>query len=586
LWPAASELIPIVHRSLIPYCAFALLVCAELAAILLLNHGFFTYSLDDPYIHLALAERISAGTYGINAGEFAAPASSILWPFLLSLFSGTSLLLYLPLILNVTAACATLYMMDRVTRDSLEVTAGRASIFWVTCLVMLLIPTTNLIGLAFTGMENSLQQLLAVLIVAGLIEESRSGRVPFYLWAAILLIPLVRHDSLALALPALAYLTWRRHRRGALWVAGVMLATLGAFSVFLELHGIGLLPTSIAAKSDLVRTNGSILSLLHGIYGNMVQSPQGTVLVLVDVLLAATALARRGAERGLAATVAAALLLHLIFGRVGAYFRYEAYLWAGTVLTLIHLHQERLREALAVGGGAWGRVAVFGALGSVSLRYVFVLASTPLAANNIYDQQYQMHRFAVDFYKGPVGVSDLGLVSFRNPSYVLDLWGLGSLEAQRERLRNPTSAWMDPLSRKHGVDMIMIYDNLFPGLPTEWIFLGQLQLQRKRITPSGDQVQFYARSPVAACKALALLTDFAATLPPGARFIPGQTRRPATSQLCVPPYCTTRPPKYFRICAFNIWISHRSCAEQSCCDQQERTPEQACQPKTLAKEHQ
>jgi hypothetical protein len=68
--------------------------------------------------------------------------------------------------------------------------------------------------------------------------------------------------------------------------------------------------------------------------------------------------------------------------------------------------------------------------------------------------------------------------------------------------------------------VIMIYDSLFPGLPTEWIFLGQLQLQRKRITPSGDQVQFYARDPIAARKAQALLTDFARTLPPGARFIP------------------------------------------------------------------
>jgi hypothetical protein len=252
----------------------------------------------------------------------------------------------------------------------------------------------------------------------------------------------------------------------------------------------------------------------------MVQSPQGTVLLLADVLLAATALARRGAERGLAATLAAALLIHLVFGHLGAYFRYEAYLWAGTVLMLIYLHRERLREALAAGGGAWGRVGVFGALASVSLRYVFVLATTPLAANNIYDQQYQMHRFAVDFYKAPVGVSDLGFVSFRNPNYVLDLWGLGSLEAQRERLSHPTSAWMDALSRKHGVDMIMIYDSLFPGLPSEWILLGQLQLQRKRITPSGDQVQFYARDPIAARKAQALLTDFAKTLPPGARFIP------------------------------------------------------------------
>ncbi len=94
--------------------------------------------------------------------------------------------------------------------------------------------------------------------------------------------------------------------------------------MFLKLHGIGLLPTSIAAKSDLVRTNGSLHALLLGLYGNMVQSPLGTVLLLADTLLAATALARRGAERGLAAAITAALLLHQVFGHLGSYFRYEA----------------------------------------------------------------------------------------------------------------------------------------------------------------------------------------------------------------------------------------------------------------------
>ena len=83
--------------------------------------------------------------------------------------------------------------------------------------------------------------------------------------------------------------------------------------------------------------------------------------------------------------------------------------------------------------------------------------------------------------------------------------------------------------RKHGVDMIMIYDSLFPGLPTEWVSLGQLQLERRRIPPSGDRVQFYARDPIAARKAQALLIDFARTLPPGARFVPGDSGRPGAA---------------------------------------------------------
>ena len=39
--------------------------------------GVLIYSLDDPYIHLALARTIQQGGYGINVGEWASPSSSI-----------------------------------------------------------------------------------------------------------------------------------------------------------------------------------------------------------------------------------------------------------------------------------------------------------------------------------------------------------------------------------------------------------------------------------------------------------------------------------------------------------------------------
>ena len=66
---------------------FLLMLVAEIAAIVLLNHGHFAYVIDDPYIHLALSERIAHGHYGLNPDETVAPSSSILWPFLLAPFA-------------------------------------------------------------------------------------------------------------------------------------------------------------------------------------------------------------------------------------------------------------------------------------------------------------------------------------------------------------------------------------------------------------------------------------------------------------------------------------------------------------------
>ena len=51
--------------------------------ILHLRGGHFSYTLDDAYIHLALAENLAGGHYGVNLGEYSAASSSILWPLLL-----------------------------------------------------------------------------------------------------------------------------------------------------------------------------------------------------------------------------------------------------------------------------------------------------------------------------------------------------------------------------------------------------------------------------------------------------------------------------------------------------------------------
>ena len=167
----------------IPYLAFVLAAVTELVAIGFLNRGGITYTIDDPYIHLALAEHISAGTYGINAGESAAPASSILWPFILSLFSKYGFFALVPCALNLAAALSTLMVMERVTYRAVEADPRVTSAPCVAAFITLLIPATNLVPLALTGMEHSLQQLLAVVMVAGLIEESRAMRAPRYLWA-------------------------------------------------------------------------------------------------------------------------------------------------------------------------------------------------------------------------------------------------------------------------------------------------------------------------------------------------------------------------------------------------------------------
>lgn len=86
--------------SLAVVLALLAIIAATTVAILLLCHGKLIYTLDDPYISLALSDQIAHGHYGINATEPASPSSSILYPFLLALFAWAPWQDWAPLIIT------------------------------------------------------------------------------------------------------------------------------------------------------------------------------------------------------------------------------------------------------------------------------------------------------------------------------------------------------------------------------------------------------------------------------------------------------------------------------------------------------
>lgn len=511
---------------LLPAILLALLCGLELGAILRLNDGVFVYALDDPYIHLDLASRLATdGHYGVNAGEPASPSSSILWPFLLVPLVWLGLGQWGPLLLNLSFALLALGVADRLADRILPPVLDRRALYRAA-LTVAAIPAFNLVGLCFIGMEHSLQILCCLTAALGLIDAG-PRRLPWPLLVAIVAGPLVRYENLAISAAALLVIARHGHRGAALAAGAVVLATVGGFSLYLLALGMPPLPASVLLKSTV--GGGSLLhQRLVYLAVKLLDYPPVTLLATLGIAAAWQALdGRRAAPaRWLAAAALLVVAAQFAAGRFDWLSRYEVYAVAFVTPLLLHGGRAALARLL---GSSEGRplaahvgAAVGLVLGVIAVFGVYAfngILRTPLAAHSIYVQQYQMHRFVADYWRGPVAVNDIGLVGMDNPEFVLDLWGLASIDAARARRRNEPG-WMNRLMRMHGVRLAMIYadaDWLGPWLPRGWIEVASLEADVRFAAFGGARVGIFTPDPDAVPAIRAALQPFAATLPSDAR---------------------------------------------------------------------
>ena len=91
-----------------PFAAWALVLALMIGVSAAATGEGFVYGLDDPLIHLAVAESILKGGYGVNFPELSAPSSSILFPWMLAGLLAVGAGVWAPLILTLGASVASL----------------------------------------------------------------------------------------------------------------------------------------------------------------------------------------------------------------------------------------------------------------------------------------------------------------------------------------------------------------------------------------------------------------------------------------------------------------------------------------------
>ena len=497
--------------------------------------GVFEYPLDDVYIHLAMAEEIARGGYGVNAGEYASADSSLLYPLLLAPFAGTSLHRYLPIFWNVIGLLGAAFMWGRILWRA---GYGEGALRPLGLILAFTGPLVlNMAGVAFTGMEHSLHAFLVLVALYGLQTFLDSGRIPPWLVVGLMLGVMLRYEGLGVSFAIALVIALKGRWRAGLSLFAASLLPLIAFGFFLHALGLEPVPNSVMSKlADLSEVHMPLAArMARAVLRNMARVQGMSFLILVLAFALSLLWPRMWrAWNGRYWPFALALVIvgagHLMFGKFGYMNRYEQYVLLfgyGAALCAI---RPILAELIAGGPerSIWRKVGglimpafVVWTGASIGQYYIpVVLQDVTLAPSQIHRQQGQMARFQREYVKGPVAVNDLGWVSYRNDDYVLDLWGLASLEALKIRLREDVpEGWAGPLVKERGVKLVMIYDKwLHDAIGPEWVYLGTLGFDEKTHYLGDETVDFYAPDAASAPALGAALEAFAPTMPEGAYF--------------------------------------------------------------------
>jgi hypothetical protein len=515
-------------------------LCTLVAGVFLLclraTGGRFVYAIDDIYIIMAVARNFVAhGVWGVTPYEFTSSTSTILWPLALALIyalGGTSELA--PLLLNVLLGGATLLVVYVILKK-MRLPQGYQAATLLGVLFMAPLPT-----LIFTGMEHTLQigiSLLFVYVAAHELagkEGARVGASP-WLWALTAVLPLVRYEELFLVLAACLLFFARKRWVEALGLGLVAVLPSAIYGAISARHGWYWLPNSVFLKANLPHVIGNVRTLplmgnWDGWIAALVVWTTGLALLMLLGLLVPRQRTFWKESSIMLVLVTITVGLHLRFARFGWFFRYEAYLVALSLVVLAvgafeYLSDRRGRtssrlETLWAGGWlGYSLVWLFAVLG---LRGYVALSHIPQATHNIYEQQYQMGLFLRQFYHGvPIAATDIGAVSYLGEPHLEDLWGLGSLDAARQRVKGElTPQQIDQLTRPQGTKIAILYEVFFHdgrigrgGLPGQWIRVGRWRIF-DRYNAGADTVSFYAVDPSEERALITHLRQFASALPP------------------------------------------------------------------------
>jgi len=476
------------------------------------NNYNFVYTLDDAYIHMAMAKNFAAhGVWGITPFEFTSSSSSVIWTMLLSgfyFFIGPNQ--YVPIVLNLTFALLVLVSSYRtLIKRGLKNPA-------ISLILILVIFVSPLPPLMFTGLEHVLHIWLSILYIFFVSEELSVTlkRNDFVLLVVLsVLLPLTRYESLFLIFVTfLLFLVSGKYFRGTILLLSSIIPIIIFGLISIE-KGWSFFPNSMLLKAGLpdLASIPDFLRFVSFLYDAFV--PQGfqfiSIIAFIAMLFCVIYFRHRfkkllgNEDITLIILLMSNIVLYSLYSRSGWTYRYQSFLIALGILVISLLYykyiylnfQRRLLIHIAI--------TVIFLLPLLYLSYgsIKLIETIPQASSNIFEQQVQMARFVRMFYNGSnVALNDIGAVNYFSDIHCVDLWGLGSLDASKMR-RSGIFGEKEIyyLTAYNKAEIAIVYDSWFledgsSVLPPGWRKAGEWKINNN-IIASDDRISFYAVNP-------------------------------------------------------------------------------------------
>ncbi|ROH95716.1 hypothetical protein BCF50_3041 [Chryseobacterium daecheongense] len=482
-------------------------------AVLLKTENYFTYILDDAYIHLAMAKNVVFHkVWGVTNYNFSSSSSSPVFTLLLSglisIFGNQELI---PLIFNFFCSFFIAYFLDKYYSGffSENISIVTASVF------TLLFVSVHL--LVFSGMEHVLHVLLIVINVFYFERWKKSGFKDFYysvgFYGPLALLGLVRFESMFYFLGvAFVFFLLKKFKEG-IKVLFFGFTPILIFGYFTYSETGYFFPNSVLLKGTKLDLYGNYLLQLENILRKVLLNKYFYLACFFPLLFVGFFLFKDYRKKihfqklllsnFLFIVFTVTLLIHGVFGQFTDFFRYEGYILVVFVMAGVpkmktffvnknYLLKENRVLSLLV-------LCLF-TLMIYRMNLVNTLIIT--GSQNIYEQQIQSTRFLKKYYNNSrVIANDIGAICYFTDIHLLDIAGLGSKEIIPFRMKikgldSNFEKFLTDYSIRNHFQLAIVYEEWLKGYtPKSWKKIAVLKIKGTNAVLGKDHLSIYAVNP-------------------------------------------------------------------------------------------